>query len=59
MPLLHSLAPKAKLTQVTRTATKYANINFFTWIWSIFLHTSLWVEGWLGIGWVVGFGWFE
>jgi hypothetical protein len=59
MPLLHSLAPKAKLIQVTHTATKHANVNFLTWIWSIFLHTSLGVEGWLWIGWVVGFGWFE
>jgi hypothetical protein len=24
-----------------------------------FFHTSLEVEGWLGIGWVMGFGWFE
>jgi hypothetical protein len=59
VPLLHSLAAKAKLIQVTHMATKHANINFLTWIWSIFLHTSLGVEGWLGIGWVVGFGWFE
>jgi hypothetical protein len=59
MPLLHSLAPKEKLIQVTHTATKYANVNFLTRIGSIFLHTSLEVEGWLGIAWVVGFGWFE
>jgi hypothetical protein len=57
--LLYSLAMKVELIQVTRTATKYANLNFLTWIWSIFLHTSLGVEGWLGIGWVVGFSWFE
>jgi hypothetical protein len=50
---------KAKLIQVTRTATKHTNVNFLTWIWSFFLRTSLGVEGWLGIGWVVGFGWFE
>jgi hypothetical protein len=58
-PLLHSLAVKAKLIQVTRTAIKHANVNFLTGIWSIFLHTSLGVDEWLGIGWVVGFGWFE
>jgi hypothetical protein len=45
--------------QVTRTATKHANVNFVTLIWSIFLHTSLGVEGSFGIGWVVGFVWFE
>jgi hypothetical protein len=59
MPLLHSLALKAKLIQVTRTATKHANVNFLAWIWSIFLHTSLGVEGWFEIGWVVGFDRFE
>jgi hypothetical protein len=59
MPLLHSLTPKAKLIQVTHTATKHANVNFRTWIRSIFLHTSLRVEGWIGIRWVVGFGWFD
>jgi hypothetical protein len=40
---------------VTRTATKHAYVNFLTWIWGIFLHISRGVEGWLGIGWVVGF----
>jgi hypothetical protein len=59
MPLLHSLVSKVKLIQVTRMATKYANVNFLTWIWSIFLHTSLGVEGWLGIGLVVGFNGFQ
>jgi hypothetical protein len=59
MPLLHSLASKAKLIQVTHTVTKHANVNFLTWIWSIFLHTSLGIEGCLWIGWVVAFGWFE
>ncbi len=59
MPLLNSLTTEAKLIQVTRTATKYANVNFLTWIWSIFLHNSFGVEGWLVIGWVVDFGWFE
>jgi hypothetical protein len=58
-PLLHSLVPNAKLIQVSRTATKHANVNFLTWIWSSFLYTSLGDEGWLGIGWVVVFGWFE
>jgi hypothetical protein len=56
MHLLHSLASKAKIIQVTRTTTKHANVNFLTWIWSIFLHTSLGVEGWLVTRWVVGFG---
>jgi hypothetical protein len=59
MPLLHSLAPKEKLIQVTHAVTKDANINFLTSLWSIFLYTSLGIEGWLGIGWVVGFVGFE
>jgi hypothetical protein len=48
MSLLHSLASKVKLIQVIRTPTKHENVNFLTCLWSIFLHTSLGVEGWLG-----------
>jgi hypothetical protein len=44
---------------MTRTVTKHVNVNFLTWLWSIFLHTSLGVEGWHGIAWVVGFDGFE
>jgi hypothetical protein len=58
-PLLHSLALTVKVIQVTHMATKHANVNLFTQIWSIFLHASLGVEGWLGVGWVVDFGWFQ
>jgi hypothetical protein len=50
---------KAKLIQVTHMATKHANVNFLTFLWSIFLHTTLGVEGWFGTGWVVGFDGFE
>jgi hypothetical protein len=31
-PVLHSLAPKAKLIQVTWMATKHGNVNLLTWI---------------------------
>jgi hypothetical protein len=44
---------------VTRAATKHVNVNFLTWIWGIFLHTSHGVEGWHGIGWLVGFDGFQ
>jgi hypothetical protein len=44
---------------VTGTATKHANKHFLSWLGSFLPHFSLWVEGWLWIGWVVGFGWFE
>jgi hypothetical protein len=59
MPLLGSLVLEDKLIQVTSTATKHANKNFLSWLRDFFPHFSLGVEGWLGIGWVVGFGWFE
>jgi hypothetical protein len=26
---------------VSRIATKHTNVNFLTWLWSIFLYTSL------------------
>jgi hypothetical protein len=51
--------PEAKLIQVTSTATKYANKSFLSRLGGFSLHTSLWIEGWLWIGWVMGFGWFE
>jgi hypothetical protein len=45
--------------QVTSTATKYAHKSFISRLGGFFLHTSLVVEQWLEIGWVVGFGRFE
>jgi hypothetical protein len=39
--------------------TKHANKSFLSRLESFLPHFSLWVEGWLWIGWVVGFGWFE
>jgi hypothetical protein len=59
VPLLNSLVSEAKHIQVTSTATKYANKTFLSWLGDFFPHFSLGVEGWLGIGWIVGFGWFE
>jgi hypothetical protein len=59
MPLLYCLAPKAKLIQVTSTVTKHANKSFLPRLGGFSLHTSLWVEGWLWIGRVMSFGWFE
>jgi hypothetical protein len=50
---------KAKLIQVTSTATKHANKSFLSHLSSFSLHFSLWVEGWLWIGWVVRFGGFD
>jgi hypothetical protein len=58
MPLLNSLTPEAKLIQVTSTTTKYANKSVLSWLGGFFLHTSLGVKRWLGIGWVVSFGGF-
>jgi hypothetical protein len=58
-PLLNSLTLEAKLIQVTSTATKYANKSFLSRLGGFSLHFFLWVEGWLWIGWVVGFGWVE
>jgi hypothetical protein len=51
--------PKAKLIQVTSTAIKHANKSFLSRLGGFFLHISLGVEGWLGIGYVVGFGEFD
>jgi hypothetical protein len=59
VPLLNSVALEAKLIQVTSTATKHANKSFLSRLSGFFPHISLGVEGWLWIGWVVGFGWFE
>jgi hypothetical protein len=59
MPPLNSLTLEANLIQVTSTATKYAYKSFHSQLGGFSLHTSLWVEGRLGIGWVMGFGWFE
>jgi hypothetical protein len=59
MTPLNSLLPEAKLIQVTSTATKHANKSFLSRLEGFSLHTSLWVEGWLWIGWVMSFGWFE
>jgi hypothetical protein len=39
--------------------TKHANKTFLSRLRGFSLHFSLRVEGWLWIGWVVGFGWFE
>jgi hypothetical protein len=58
-PLLNSLATEAKLVQVTGTATKHAHKSFISRLRGFFPHFSLWVKGWLWIGWVVSFGWFE
>jgi hypothetical protein len=44
---------------VNSMATKHANKSFLSRLGGFFPHFSLWVEGWLWIGWVVGFGWFE
>jgi hypothetical protein len=59
MPPLNSLTQEAKLIQVTSTVTKYVHKSFLSRLGGFSLHTSLWVEGWLWIGWVMGFGWFE
>jgi hypothetical protein len=59
MPPLNFLTPEAKLIQVTSTATKHANKSFLSQLGGFSLHTSLWVEGWLWIGCVMSFGWFE
>jgi hypothetical protein len=44
---------------VAGTATKYANKSTLSQLRGFFLHISLWVEGWLWIGWIVGFGGFD
>jgi hypothetical protein len=56
---LNSLLSEAKLIQVTSTATKHANKNFLFQLGSFFTYFSLWVEGWLWVGWVVSFGGFN
>jgi hypothetical protein len=40
-------------------ATKHANESFLSRLGGFFPYLSLWVEGWLWVGWVVGFRWFE
>jgi hypothetical protein len=59
VPLINSLAPEAKLIQVTSTTTKHTHKSFLSRLGGSFPHFSLGVEGWLWIEWVVGFGWFE
>jgi hypothetical protein len=59
MPPLNSFSLEAKLIQMTTTTTKHENESFLSWLGGFSLHTSLWVEGWLWIGWVMGFSWFE
>jgi hypothetical protein len=59
MPLLNSLAPEAKLIQVTHTATKHANTSFLSRLGVFFPHISLGVEGKLWVGWVVSFDEFD
>jgi hypothetical protein len=44
---------------VTSTATKHANESFLSWLGGFFPCFSLWVEGWLWVGWVVSFGEFD
>jgi hypothetical protein len=59
MPLLNSLMPEAKPIQVTNMTIKHTNKSFISRLGGFFLHTSLGVKGWLGIGWVVSFGGFD
>jgi hypothetical protein len=56
---LNPLSTEAKLIQVTSTTKKYAKKSFLSRLGGFSLHTSVGVEGWLKIGWIVGFGWFE
>jgi hypothetical protein len=58
-PPLNSLSPEAKLIQVTSTATKHANKSFLSRLSDFFPCFSLWVEGWLWVGWVVSFGGYD
>jgi bacteriorhodopsin len=44
---------------VTNTIIKHVNKSFLSRLGGFFPHFSLRVEGWLWIGWVVGFGCFE
>jgi hypothetical protein len=50
---------EAKLIQVTSTAIKHANKCFLSQSGDFFPCFSLWVEGWLWVGWVVSFGGFD
>jgi hypothetical protein len=59
MPPLNSLPPEVKLIQVTSMATKHAHKSFLPWLGGFFPCFSLWVEGWLWVGWVVSFGGFD
>jgi hypothetical protein len=59
MPPLNSLTPEAKLIQVNNTATKHANKCFLSQPGGFFPYFTLWVEGWLWVGWVVSFGGFD
>jgi hypothetical protein len=51
--------PEAKVIQVTSTATKHANKCFLSRPGGFFPYFSLWVEGWLWVGWVVSYGGFD
>jgi hypothetical protein len=59
MPPLNSLLSEAKLIQVTSTTIKQANESFVSQLGGFFPYFSLWVEGWLWVGWVVSFGGFD
>jgi hypothetical protein len=59
MPPQNSLPLEAKLIQVTSTDTKHANKYFLSRLGGFFPCFSLWVEGWLWVGWVVSFGGFD
>jgi hypothetical protein len=44
---------------MTSTATKHTNKSFLSRLGGFLPCFSLWIEGWLWIRWVMGFGWFE
>jgi hypothetical protein len=44
---------------VNSTATKHANKSFLSRLRGFFSYFSLWVEGWLWVGYVVSFGGFD
>jgi hypothetical protein len=56
---LNPLASKAKLIQVTGTATKHAHKSFLSQLGGFFPHFSLRVEGRLWVEWVVSFSGFD
>jgi hypothetical protein len=58
-PPLNSFTPEAKLIQVTNMATNTCTQSFLSRLGGFFPYFSLWVEGRLWIGWVVGFGGFD